>query len=553
MFSQNHLNILFLSSGEAELYVLRGRKLALVATGQDLYEPSQLQHYARHVGTSPWVILVDQAEETYWGKQMPAIKGRAREVWLDKLTQEHSAGSPLRWVEVQHRSSKEPDKIRALGSTLGQSSMIMNWVSQIGGMNGNVRGVYTPSILAVWLCSILKLNTQHEVVVVVTQQRIGMRQTVIIDGFVRFSRLAVVDSARSEHNAKQTWTMRLQEEIDKLSDYLLTNGVIKNRVRFKVYFFAPSFELMGQGEHDGQVSESQSVLLGVGQTEHTYTRLQTQTLLKKLGIKAPEGMSQSSDQCYMWLLANHQPKAQFAPWAIVQADWSLRVARQIKQWGVLIAGLGLLAGLWGLERYWSADNQKDQAQRQMQSLTQDQRKAGEQLTQMLAQTTVADVQTLKDVEAGWKQIEQDVQGNKELRGAWAHLGSVLQQHPDIKLEAMEWVKADSKAAQLLAKKEIRKDAAPVPSATPVGKSADRPYQTLLVKLQLGGEAALQRRSAQDAALGLQKAMEASGVWRCEIRLMPFDLQADKSLSGIGAEPMLVVQQKLEVLLWRQPQ
>jgi hypothetical protein len=553
MFSQSHLNILCLSSGEAELYTLRGRKLVLLATAQDVYQPDQLQNYVRQTADFPWVVLVDQAEETYWGKQMPAIKGRAREVWLDKLTQEHSAGSQLRWVEVQHRSSKEPDKIRSLGCTLGQSPMIMTWITQLGALNARVRGVYTPSILTERLCQILKIGSEHEIVVIVTPQRTGMRQTVVIDGYVRFSRLAAVDMAQEALQTRRTWLMRLQDEIDKLSDYLLTNGVLKNRVRLQVYFVAPSREFAAQL---GQVAEEQTSpeLLDLGNREHSYQRLETKTLLRRLGLQAPDGLTQSSQQCYLWMLASEQPKTQFAPWALVQADWSLRVARQIKQWGVLIAGLGLLAGLWGLERYWSADNQKDQAQRQMQSLTQDQRKAGEQLAQLLAQTPAADVQSLKDVESAWQQLERDVQGNIGLREAWAHLGAVLAQHPAIKLEAMEWVKADTKAAQLLAKKE-KKNAAQASSVTTAGKSADQSYQTLLVKLQLGGEAALQRRSAQDAALALQKALEDSSVWRCEIVVMPFDLQAGKSLNGASADALLAEksQQKLEVLLWRQPQ
>ena len=184
--------ILHLTAGRCDLFSLSAKRMHHHAELL-LETPADIQPIAEKFNKAPWLVLVDQPEEDFWGQLMPPLRGRARAVWLEKLAAKSTFESTFRWVQVHGRSRSNPAKLRVLGYTLGQSEALAEWLDALSAANVRVRGVYSPALLAEEAMQRLEIKSKG-VVVLVTPHRAGWRQCVMVAGKLRFSRLAMIGS-----------------------------------------------------------------------------------------------------------------------------------------------------------------------------------------------------------------------------------------------------------------------------------------------------------------------------------------------------------------------
>jgi hypothetical protein len=439
------------------------------------------------------------------------------------MADQSGTDSPFRWFEVQGKSKSQEGQLRVLGYTLGRPEAITPWLDALKGANARIRGMYAPAMLLPRAIKALKLQpnkSDNDISVLVTPHSDGLRQTVMVGGKVRFSRLALHPALNGA-----SWFHIVQNETTKLREYLVSSGLLKN---------------------DRAVMHIDCVLP-----------------LYASRIAAPALSSHYPKDRYRWIvetapqlvyviaLAAGQTRRQLAPLLYRKRDLSVQGARAL--YG--ICGALLLVGLLYVGVY---AHQLWQKRSNTQAAVADTISAEQRyraIANTFAQTPLTAAQ-LMDMSNRWEGIEK--QNPPTMRDALAAAGQTLERHPNIILEEMAWAAdAEQMSAFGAGMMGMPSMAALTPMPGAVGipnashaadKKETKEVTALLIRGSIRGIASDDLRGTRDALAKLNDDFNRYPKIRAEVTKRPLDLSTKAALSGSGTQDKSEL--SFEIKLWQ---
>ncbi len=497
------LHILHLSAGKTNIYLSKSKKTTHILPSSGLKQPTDLALFASQWPNVPWAILVDQSEETFWGDVMPVMRGAAKTAWIERLSSQSGTDSPFHWFELQGKSRTQPDKIRVLGYTLGHPETLTPWLEALQGCNARIRGVYTPVMLVSGALNLLKVKppkSDDTISVLVTPHADGLRQSVLVGGSIRFSRLALHPLTDDTQ-----WFETVYSETARLREYLIGNGLLKNdRTGMHLYVVQPA---------------SKDVLPPPDSTAR-HVKDQYQWLNSPL-----------ADLVYLASLAKKQPRRQLAPAIYRKHDLSIYITNLVYGVSAVFAAAALvyialfLAQLWQMRSdVAAATSATDSATQQYQTITKS-----------FPNTPLTAAQ-LVDMNKRWEAIKTKV--TPDMRSMLVIVGETLDKHPKMVIEFMEWSgEAPSKPVS------------PVMPGVPVPVTKEKAdIASLVLRGNIRGIASDDLRGTRDALAKLVADFNRIPDIRAEITKKPLDLSAKASLSGSGKQDASELH--FEIKIWQ---
>jgi hypothetical protein len=501
--SAKPLYVLHLSSGKAKIYFAKQKGATLIEPPGGLEHPSDLSLFAAQWPDVTWVILVDQSEETFWGGVMPIMRGSAKKAWIDRMSLQSGAESTYRWSELQGKSRSQPDKLRVLGYTLGRAEGLTPWLDALQSCEARIRGMYAPVMLTPAALSLLKikpLKKEDDIGVLVTPHADGLRQSVLVGGKVRFSRLALHAATNGSE-----WFETVYRETARLREYLVGSGLLKSdRAGMHLYVVMPP------GVH-GTANKDSTAL---------HARDQYQWVENPL-----------ADLIYVAVLAKKQPFVQLAPLMYCKRDLSIRIARALYITTTTLAAAALIYLAFFAAQLWQKQLNIEAAQ--------DSSSAASKQYQAIAKNfppTPLTAQQLVEMSKRWDAIKAATPPN--MRDTLVIAGQILARHPGMVIDKMEWTgEVPSKPAP-----------AAVPGLPPLASKEKKEIATLVLGGSIRGIASDDLRGTRDALSRLMLDFNRNPDIRAEVTKKPLDLSTKASLSGSGKQESSEL--SFEIKLWQ---
>lgn len=502
--SSTPLYILHLSSGHAQIYFAKSKGATRVNLPSGLQQASDLTLFAKSWPNVPWVILVDQSEEVFWGGVMPIMRGAAKTAWIERMSAQSGMDSPYRWSELQGKSSSQPDKLRVLGYTVGRHEELTPWLEALLNCNARIRGVYSHAMLTTAALKLLKikpLKKEGQIAVLVTPHADGIRQSVLVAGKIRFSRLALHPFTNSAD-----WFATIYNETGKLREYLVSSGLLKNdRAGMQFYVVLPTSV--------DSTTNSPSANL---HAKDSYRWLE----------------SPLDDLVYVAALASKQPSNQLAPTFYSKRDLSLRITRIVYAiTAAVVAGAIGYAG-YSIAQLWQKQLDMDAAQ----VASNDAAKQYQAIAKNFPPTPLTALQLI-DMSKRWDTVKAAAVPN--IRDIFVIVGQILNQHPSMAIEKMDWI------GEVPAKPIA---APPAPAAPTPASKEKKEISTLVLSGKIRGVASDDLRGTRDALSALMLDINKHPNLRAEVTQKPLDLSTKATLTGSGKQESSDLQ--FEIKLWQ---
>jgi len=504
------LFILVLSSGKAEVFSTKSKSPTLVCSAEELANPKNLEQFATESLRTPWVVLVDQSEESFWGGVIPKLRGAAKAVWLNRLAEQSGSDSPYRWSDVQGKSRSQSGKFRVLGYTLGRPEVLTPWLDALKHCGARIRGVYSPVMLtgvALQSLQIKPPKEEDDISILVTPHADGLRQSVLVGGQVRFSRLALNPQTQGAD-----WFEAVYQETIRLREYLISNGLLKSdRAGMHIYAVLPT--------------TAENLRPSLSDNKHPKDRYQWVTQANPTLV-------------YVAALCRHQSWEQLAPAAYRKHDISL-VASRLLYWGSLVTvGLTTFYLLIMLVTLWLKQSDISAAKADANNANQLYLK----IAKTFPQTPLTAVQLI-EMNKRWTSLKES--SPPEMRDALIAAGQTLERHPNMLVESFLWI-ANVTDDGFSEGEPIVKPANP--TAGTDDKKQKRSVTSLLLRGSIQGVASDDLRGARDALSRLEADFNRNPKIRAEIIKTPFDLSAKSSFTGSGTQDKSEL--NFEIKLWQ---
>jgi hypothetical protein len=518
--SSSPLYMLVLTSGKADIYLVKRTGTSLILPSSGTSTPLDAARLASQSINVPWVILVDQSEETFWGGAMPPLKGMAKEAWIKRMADQSGTESPYRWSEIQGKSSSHEGQVRVLGYTLGRPEALTPWLDALHSSNARIRGAYAPVMLLTQALKVLKLQpskSADQISVLVTPHAEGLRQTVSVGGRVRFSRLAL----HTDTDGSQ-WFHIVHTETTRLREYLVGNGLLKN--------------------------------------ERTGMRIDCVLPTSATGLSIPAAANAHSKDQYHWLsealpsmvyataLASAQSWRQLAPALYRKRDISSQITSSLRISCLVVLVIGLVyvgmqaAHLWQkLEDTQAATAAANNANQRYQAIAK-----------TFAKTPLTSAQLL-DMSKRWNAIQS--QNPPDMRYALVAAGQTLERHPHMLVEEIMWVADTNLSGDLgdtlggsagLVTPPQQQNGVPLdPNAADKEK---KEVTALILRGIIRGIPSDDLRGTRDALEKLEQDFNRHPKIRAEITRRPLDLSAKSAVTGSGTQDKSEL--SFEIKLWQ---
>ena len=490
------LYILHLSSGRAQVYLASAKGAKLIDLSLQADQTEDLLHFAARTPDIAWAILVDQSEETFWGGVMPMLRGAAKTAWIERMAAQSGSESPYRWSDLQGKSRSQPDKLRVLGYTLGRPESLTPLLEALQSANARIRGVYSPVMLTATALGLLKIKAskgKHDIGVLVTPHAEGIRQSVLVEGHVRFSRLAL-----HPHTSDAQWFATVYNETARLREYLTSNGLLQNdRAGMQLYVVLPP---------DVDPTAVKSVAVQHPRDQYSW-------------LESP-----LADLVYVAALAKSQPLAHLAPAFYSQRDLSARITRSLYVASGILGSAFLVYAALALSQLWQKQQDSDAATAASNAALKQYAAIAKNFP-----PTPLTAQQLMEMSKRWDAIK--TQMSPPLRELLIAAGHILDKHPNLVIDAMEWTSdIPSKPASPLASKDKKEVA------------------SLLLTGSIHGIRSDDLRGTRDALAKLLLDFNQSSNIRAEVIKNPLDLSSKASLSGPGKQASSEL--SFEIKLWQ---
>lgn len=356
---------------------------------------------------TPIDILVDTAEEEFRAEQLPRVHGPARREMVQRKLAQFFRTSTYRtsWL-LGAAGDKRGDEIYVFAA-LSASDFLRPYIETIEAHRAPLGGIYLFAQATQPLVQRLKLRGA---VLVVSHQQSGLRQSLFLNGRLRISRLAAVDTGAITPR-------EVADEIEKSRLFLYNSRVLPRETPLRIVVLDPSDQL-------ADTARLVPTEAGIG-----CEVLGTAKLRSTTGLTAPL-LPADAESLHLYLLGRYRPAENFAPSRLTAVYFSHRLRQGLYVAAAVIAGLG---ALWGIANLTLASSAADESK----LLRTQAARAGAAYGEAAKQFPAAP--------ASAEQMRQAVEGVAKLRGL-AHtpepflvsLSQALSGFAQIEIDRIDW-------------------------------------------------------------------------------------------------------------------
>jgi hypothetical protein len=494
---------LYFTAEDQYLYRSAGNALELEARvpGDDA-GVSEFRAYLRAHRSTLFSVLVDLAGEDFHEDQIPVLRGGDREAVVQRRIAARYRDTRLATaLSLGYVTTGERRNERLLLASFTSGEQIEPWLDALDDSGARLAGVYSVPLLAPALAA--KLGVSSGRCIVVTANRGGLRQCFVEDGKLRFGRLE-----RTSEMEPQALALFVRSETHRLAQYLTTLRVLpREGAALQVLVVSPP----------GQRALFERAV--VSDARLVFRTLDGADAARAIGLaRSPEGTL--AEGLYVHLAAKKPPREQFASRADRRRYFVWRLQRGVVAAGMLgLAACAMVAGA----RWFEAMEVRERASLQ----TSQAQVSAEQYQRITAGFPVTQTST-ENLKATVVEFRRIAERNAAPERAFMHVSLVLQQFPQMDLDALTWSVGTGRPSA-----DSNERGAP-PTAAP-GAAAAAKAEGEPVFLELSGRVnATQRDDYRGITAQVQRFASALGGasgYAVVSTKLPFDITPQGTLTG----------------------
>jgi hypothetical protein len=490
--------VLYFTGDTHSVYRCAGSRIELESSfPADEQGVEAFSEYLRGRRGALFSVLADLAGEDFHEDQIPWVRGSDREAVVQRrLAQRYrdtrlATALSLGRVETGGRRNE-----RLLLASFTNTQQIAPWLDALEAAGAKLAGVYSVPLLAPALSA--KLGVKGGRAFVITTNSAGLRQCYVEDGRLRFARLE-----RTAEMTPQGLAMFVRSETQRLAQYLQTLRVLpRDGAPVQVIVIAPA----------GQRTAFEREL--VSDARLVFHTLDSDEAAGKVRLsKSPAGMP--AERLYVHLAARKPPREQFASRADRRTYFVWQLQRGIAAAGVVgFVACALFAGLTWLDIL---------GLREQTALQRHQSQMAAEQYQRITATFPVTQTTTENLKITVVEFLRMAERNAMPEQALSHVSSVLEQFPQMELDALTWSVGRPPSE--------RPDKPATKSST---STAKRTGTEEAVILELSGRVnATQRDDYRGITAQLRRFAEALGGSGYEVMVtkLPFDITSEGTLTG----------------------
>ena len=222
--------IFYISIDGLEVFV--GNRHGYACQQQFLHNDNGVQKFADYLVASVAAhsaIIVDIIEEEFKQEQIPKVSRLERQGLLQRKMMQHFRGTDLCLAAVTGKVKGARIEEKVVMSALTNSALLDPWLDQMQQLKVPVAAIYSAPFLAARL---VRQNVPHQqyAVLVTYHEGVGLRQTLVHDGHVLFSRLCPGPLATADE-----YRQALTRELDKTERYINKLKLVPAEQELHVY------------------------------------------------------------------------------------------------------------------------------------------------------------------------------------------------------------------------------------------------------------------------------------------------------------------------------
>lgn len=438
-------------------------------------------------------LVADLAGEDFHEDRIPYLRGADRQIVIERrLAQRYrdtrlAAALSLGYVADERRNE------RLLLASFSNTQQFVAWLDALDGAHARLAGVYSTPLLAPVLAA--RLGVRSGSCFVVSLNHAGLRQCFIENGRLRFSRLE--RTADTDAGALPAF---VRTETERMLQYLGTlRALPRDGPAMRVIVIVPE-------EHRARFEQA----LG-RDARLTFRTVGMTEAARAVGLRrAPAGSA--AELLYLQLVARQPPRDQFARGEERHSYMLWRLQRSI----VAAGALGFAACAAYAAAHWL---DALTVREQVDALRFETRQAREQFQRVSARFPVTPT-TTENLKAAALEFRSIAARGASPEGALAHVSRVLDQAPQIELDALAWSAGPGGDAK----------SDPAPAANPSAAPAE-PAQTVEISGRVNVTQRSDYRSIAEQVQRFAALLGADPGWRVVRTQLPFDITPEGTLSG----------------------
>jgi hypothetical protein len=488
-------HLLYFTADDHHLYASEGGKLTLEAkfSGDDL-GVTAFREYLRGRKGALFAVLADLAGEDFHEEQIPSLRGGDREAVVQRrLAQRYRDTRLAAALSLGQVTTPQRRNERLLLASFTNTQQFTPWLDALEEAGAKLAGVYSVPLLAPALAA--KLGARRGRALVVSANRAGLRQCFVENGKLRFARLE-----RTVEMTPHALAAFVRSETLRLAQYLGTLRALPRE--------GPPLHALVVAPPGQRAAFEQALISDARVAFHTVDTADALRAVKLRGL--PEGGA--AEALYVHLAARKPPREQFAS----RADRRRYFIWQLQR-GIVAAGaLGFAAcAFLGAARWMEVFEVRERAGTQ----SREARLATEQYERITSTFPVTQT-TTENLKVAVVEFRRIAERSPLPEAGLAHVSRVLEQFPQMELDALTWSVG-------------RPGAKPAPAAADPGAKPAAPGEAAL-QLELSGRVnATQRNDYRGITAQVQRFAEAlaSSGYELARTLLPFDITSEGTLTG----------------------
>ena len=405
--------ILYFTAEDHYLYRSAGGALELEArfSGDDLGVTAFREHLRAHRGAL-FSVLADLAGEDFHEEHIPYVRGSDREAVVQRrLAQRYRDTRLVAALSLGQVVTAERRNERLLLASFTNTQQLAPWLDALEEAGARLSGVYSVPLLAPALAA--KLGVRRGRTLIVTANRAGLRQCFVDQGKLRFARLE-----RTVEMVPQALALFVRSETQRLAQYLVTlRALPREGAPVQVLVVAPS----------GQRAAFEQAL--VSDARLVFRTVDYPEALQAIKLRqVPEGTQ--SEALFLHLAARKPPADQFA---------SREDRRRYSVWrlqrGVMAAGvIGLAACAFvGGSRWLEVMQVREQV-----AMQQNEARVAAQQYERITSTFPVTQTSTENMKVAVVEFRRIAERSASPEAAFVHLSRVLEQFPQVEVDAVTW-------------------------------------------------------------------------------------------------------------------
>lgn len=255
-----------------------------------------LEAFAEYVAKarrSLFYLLADLAEEGFQTEEVPYVQGRDRTALIRRKLTQYFYGTPYALAMSLGRQKQGRRDERMLFTALTRPPQIEPWLTVLRQAEGQLAGLFSVPVVLAGMPLLLGATAPRHMVL--STSRAGVRQTLIDNGRVTFSRLTPLVTGSTEEMA-----LTCAGEAEKMYQYVTGQRLIGRADQMITHVLV----------HPAQLAVFRETCVDTESIRFQFTDLLEASA--RLGLKSPP-KNTLAETLFLHVLAHKPPREQFAP------------------------------------------------------------------------------------------------------------------------------------------------------------------------------------------------------------------------------------------------